>query len=144
MIAWKIPWEELGRLRSMGSLRVEHNWAASVSLFTFMHWRRKWQPLPVFLPGEFHGQRSLAGYSPWGRKELDMTEATLTHMPLIHCQPLKTRVPVFWNPDSLIYWKKIRRAIVGPNSLKATISWGPFIILQPAWITCLHWLCQLA
>ena len=39
-------------------------------------WRRKWQPTPVFLPGEFHGQRSLVGYSPRGRKELDMTEAT--------------------------------------------------------------------
>ena len=39
-------------------------------------WRRKWQPTPVFLPGESHGQRSLAGYSPWVCKELDMTEAT--------------------------------------------------------------------
>jgi len=39
-----------------------------------MPWRREWLPTPVFLPGEFHGQRSLAGYSPWGRKELDMTE----------------------------------------------------------------------
>ena len=37
-------------------------------------WRRKWQPTPVFLPGESHGQRSLAGYSPWGRKESDPTE----------------------------------------------------------------------
>ena len=37
-------------------------------------WRRKWQPNPVFLPGEFHGQRSLVGYSPWVCKELDMTE----------------------------------------------------------------------
>ena len=37
-------------------------------------WRRKWQPTPVFLPGKSHGQRSLAGYSPWGCKELDMTE----------------------------------------------------------------------
>ena len=37
---------------------------------------RKWQPTPVFLPGKFHGQRSLAGYSPWGHKELDMTEHT--------------------------------------------------------------------
>ena len=36
-------------------------------------WRRKWQPTPVFLPGESHGQRTLAGYSPWGRKELNMT-----------------------------------------------------------------------
>ena len=39
-------------------------------------WRRKWQPTPVFLPGKSYGQRSLAGYSPWGRKELDTTEAT--------------------------------------------------------------------
>ena len=37
-------------------------------------WRRKWQPTPVFLPGESHGQRSLVGYSPWGRKESDTTE----------------------------------------------------------------------
>ena len=37
-------------------------------------WRRKWQPTPVFLPGESHGQRNLVGYSPWGRKESDMTE----------------------------------------------------------------------
>ena len=39
-------------------------------------WRRVWPPTPVSLPGESNGQRSLAGYSPWGRKELDMTEAT--------------------------------------------------------------------
>ena len=37
-------------------------------------WRRKWQPTPVFLPGKSHGQRSLAGYSPWGRKETGMTK----------------------------------------------------------------------
>ena len=54
-LAWKIPWaEEPGRLQSMGSLRVGHNWATSLLLllFTFTHWRRKWQPTPVFLPGE--------------------------------------------------------------------------------------------
>ena len=56
-LAWKIPWlEEPGRLQSMGSLRVGHNWATSLSLFTFMHWRRKWQPTPVFFPGESQGQ----------------------------------------------------------------------------------------
>ena len=37
-------------------------------------WRRKWQPTPVFLPGESHGQRSLVGYGPWGPKELDTSE----------------------------------------------------------------------
>ena len=40
-------------------------------------WRREWLPTPVFLPGEFNGQRSLANYSPWGHKESDMTEVTL-------------------------------------------------------------------
>ena len=39
-----------------------------------IHWKREWQPTPVFLPGEFHGQRSLVGYSSWGHKELDTTE----------------------------------------------------------------------
>ena len=59
-LAWKIPWtEEPGRLQSMGSLRVRHDWATSLSLFTFLHWRRKWQPTPVFLPGESQRWRSL-------------------------------------------------------------------------------------
>ena len=66
-VAWKIPWmEEPGRLQSMGSLTVGHDWATSLSLSIFMHWRRKWQPTPVFLPGESHGRRSLVGCSPWG------------------------------------------------------------------------------
>ena len=52
-LAWEIPWtEEPGRLQSMGLLRVGHDWVTSLSLFTFMHWRRKWQATPVFLPGE--------------------------------------------------------------------------------------------
>ena len=71
-LAWKIPWaEEPGRLQSMGSLRVEHDWATSLSLFTFMHWRRKWQPTPVFLPGESQGQGSLVSCRLWGRTESD-------------------------------------------------------------------------
>ena len=65
-LAWKIPRaEEPGRLQSMGSGRVGHGWATSLLLFTFMHWRRKWQPTPVFLPGESQG---------WGRTESDTTE----------------------------------------------------------------------
>ena len=76
-LAWTIPWtEEPGRLQSMGSLRVGHDWATSLSLFTFVHWRRKWQPTPVFLPGESQGQRSLVGCRLWGRTESDTTEAT--------------------------------------------------------------------
>ena len=73
-LAWKIPWtEEPGRLLSTGSLRVGHDWPTSLSLFTFMHWRRKWQSTPVFLPGESQGRWSLVGFCLWGRTESDMT-----------------------------------------------------------------------
>ena len=76
-LAWKIPWmEEPSGLQSMGSLRVGYNWATSLSLFTFLHWRRKWQPTPVFLPGESQGRRSLVGCRLWGHTESDTTEAT--------------------------------------------------------------------
>ena len=61
-LAWKIPWmEEPGRLQSVGLLRVGHNWVTLLSLFTFMHWRRKWHPTRVFLPGESQGRGSLVG-----------------------------------------------------------------------------------
>ena len=66
-LAWKFPWmEEPSGPRSMGSLGVGHDWATSLSLFTFMHWRRKWQPTPVFLLGESQGQGSLVGCRLWG------------------------------------------------------------------------------
>ena len=65
-LAWKIPWmEQPGRLQSMGLWRVGHNWATALSLFTFMHWRRKWQPTPGFLPGESQGWGSLVGCRLW-------------------------------------------------------------------------------
>ena len=76
-LAWKIPWtEEPGRLQSMRSLRVGHDCATSLTLFTFMHWRRKWQPTPVFLPGESQGRWSPVGCHLWGRTESDMTKVT--------------------------------------------------------------------
>ena len=76
-LAWKIPWtEEPGRLQSMGLLRVRHDWVTSLSLFTFLHWRRKWQPTPVFLPEESQGRGNLVGCRLWGRTESDTTEAT--------------------------------------------------------------------
>ena len=77
--AWKIPWtEEPGGLQSMGSLELDttERLHFHFSLFTFMHWRRKWQPTPVFLPGESQGWGILVGCHLWGRTELDMTEAT--------------------------------------------------------------------
>ena len=76
-LAWKIPWtEEPGRVQSMGSWRVRHDWVTSLLLFTFMHWRRKWQPTPVFLPGESQGRQSLVGCHLWDRTELDTTKVT--------------------------------------------------------------------
>ena len=77
-LAWKIPrMEELGRLQSMGSLRFGHDLATSLWLFTFMHWRRKWQPTPVFLPGESQGRGSLVGCRLWRHTEsADRTEVT--------------------------------------------------------------------
>ena len=79
-LAWKIPLtEEPSGLQSMGSQRVDHDWATALSLFTLMHWRRKWQPTPVFLPGKSHWQRSLAGYSPWGRRKVGHDLATKQH-----------------------------------------------------------------
>ena len=81
-LAWKIPWmEEPGGLQSMGSLRVGHDWATSLSLLTFIHWRRKWQPTPVFLPGESQGWGSLVGCRLWGRTESDTTESTQQQQP---------------------------------------------------------------
>ena len=76
-LAWKIPWtEEPGSLQSMGLLRVRHDSATSLSLFTFMHWRRKWQSTPVFLPGESQGWGSLVGCCIWECKESNTTEVT--------------------------------------------------------------------
>ena len=75
-LAWKIPSVEVpGRLQSMGSLRVGHDWVTSLSLFTFIHWRRKCKPTPVFLPGESQGRGRLVGCRLWGRIESDTTEA---------------------------------------------------------------------
>ena len=123
ILAWKIPWaEEPGRLQSMGVTRVGHDlvtkppprgldgkesvcsagrrpefnpWVRKIP------WRSEQLPIPVFLPREFHGQRSLAGYSPWCHKELDMTSdqhfyfhPCLRNLPLT---PQKTYIPPWHN-----------------------------------------------
>ena len=63
-----LPWWLSDKESACQSRRCGFNpWVETI------HWRRKWQPTPVFLPGEFHGQRSLAGYSPWVRKEWGTT-----------------------------------------------------------------------
>ena len=79
-LAWQTPWtEEPGGLQSMGSLGVGHYWATSLSLFTSMHWRRKWQPTPVFLPGKSQGQGSLVGCQSRTRLKW-LSSTTLPHL----------------------------------------------------------------
>ena len=76
-LAWKTPWTgEPGGLQSMGSRRVRQGRATSLSLFTFMHWRRQWQPTPGFLPGESRGRGSLVGCPLRGCTKSDTTEVT--------------------------------------------------------------------
>ena len=58
------------------------------SLVGKIPWRREWQPTAVFLPGEFHGRKSLVGYSLWSRKQLDMTERLTLYPPLSHPTPV--------------------------------------------------------
>ena len=91
-LAWKIPWmEEPGRLQSVGSLRVGHAWATSLSLFTFMHWRRKWQPTPVFLPGESQrrgepgGLLSMGSHSRTWLKRLSSSSSSSILLPILLC-----------------------------------------------------------
>ena len=83
ILAWRIPWAE-----DPGGLPRWHAKAPACqcrrpkrhrfnSWVRKIPWKKKWQPTPVFLPGESHGQRSLVGYSPWGHKESDTTESNL-------------------------------------------------------------------
>ena len=76
----------LGRCSPWGHKELDTT-SLSLSLFTFMHWRRKWQPTPVFLPGESQGQGSLVGCRLWVHTESDITEAQQQH-------PLS----LLWNP----------------------------------------------
>ena len=95
-LAWKIPWmEEPGGLQSVGSPRVRHDWVTSLSLFTFMHLRKRWQPTPVFLPGESQGRGSLMVCRLWGRQESDTTDATQQ-------QQQQQQQRVYANPKLLI------------------------------------------
>ena len=108
-LAWKILWaEKSGRLQSMGSWRVGHDWATSLWLFTFLHWRRKWQPTPVFLPGESQGRGSLVGCCLWGHTESDTTEATLQQQQQQESVEEEKKTPKFW-PEQLGRWCHLLR-----------------------------------
>ena len=71
-----LPGKSHGWRSLVGCSPVGHDWATSLSLFTFLHWRRKWQCTPVFLPGESQGRGSLVGCRLWGHTESDTTEVT--------------------------------------------------------------------
>ena len=70
-------------------------------------WRRKWQPTPVFLPGKFHGQRSLAGYSPWGHKESDMTECLTLFFFFLFLSNTSNMVYLFMTENFIIMYFKV-------------------------------------
>ena len=110
-LAWKIPWaEEPGRLQSMASLRVGHDWATSLSLFTFMHWRRKWQPTPVFMPGESQG-RSLVGCWLWvaqNRTQLKRLSSSSSSNAILHIHPSSS-------PIRLTQWVPARTLLYTPD-----------------------------
>ena len=93
LIFFRIDWFDLLAVQgTLKSVLYHHSSKASifwhsaffiVSSYKYtwlLWWSGKWQPTPVFLLQKFHGQRSLVGYSPWGRKKLDMTEQTRTHI----------------------------------------------------------------
>ena len=112
----------------MVSLRVGHDWATSLSLFTFMHWRRKWQPTPVFLPGESQGWGSLVGCHLWGRAESDTTEATQQHEGTGWCPGMPTQ----WLPsvqDAELGSSKQLDCVFWPHGfwMENPISCGPGI-----------------
>ena len=79
-------------------------------------WRRKWQPTPVFLPGKSHGQKSLTGYSPWGRKEPDTTEPPSTHILLLWSAGSRAGSQYLWFTDS-----------VAPRHVKSSATHVPCI-----------------
>ena len=100
-LAWKIPWtEETVRLQSMGSHRVRHNWATSLSLFTFMHWRRKGQPTPVFLLGESQG-RGAWWAAVYGVAQSRTRLKRLSSSSSTHSSILAWRIPWTEEPGSL-------------------------------------------
>ena len=120
-LVWKIPWtEEPGGLQSMGSRRVGRNWATSLWLFTYIHWRRKWQPTPVFLPGKSQGHGNLAGYSPWGLKRVRHNLATkglqrqqwpkaapLLSLTLSQLSPSQPRLHLMWSYPFINGWLSV-------------------------------------
>ena len=131
-LAWKIPWtEEPGRLQSMGLLRVGHDLATSLPLFPFMHWRRKWQPTPVFLPGESQRWGSLVAdvygvaqsWTQLKRLSSSSNDYPVSVISTLLCWPF---VKNNWNNNS----KHIYMAFPGSRQSLNTSYVGSFLILS--------------
>ena len=145
-LAWQMPWaEEPGGLQSMGSWRVGHNWVTSLSLFTFMHWRRKWHPTPAFLPGESQGQGSLVGCHLWGRTGPGMTERLSFHFSL-SCIGEGNGTPLqrscLENPrDEGAWWAAIYGVAQSRTRLKWLSSSSSMLVLENKVesVPCLPW-----
>ena len=106
-LAWKILWtEEPGRLESMGSWRVRHDWETSLSLFTFMHWRTKWQPTPVFLPGESQGRgawwAAISGVAQSQTRLKRLSSSSSSHF--MWCNMKYTILPVKFSCPKHLTW----------------------------------------
>ena len=97
------------------------------------HWSRKWQPTPVFLPGKFHGQRSLVGYSQWGCKELDTTEHARTHThtqsQLIYQDPQNKRTTQ--RPSTFRKSKPKSACTYEKPNIQQPVSYNP-VLVSPA------------
>ena len=135
-LAWKIPWmEDPDGLQSMGSLRVGHDWATSLWLFTFMHWRRKWQPTPMATPssvlawkipgtGEPGGLPSMGSYRV-GHDWSDLAIAAATNKSQKF--PFQGSSRVIW----VSYWK--------PSGAHGEPCW----CLGTIHVSCMHALCSV-
>ena len=148
-LAWKIPWTEgPGGLQSMGSRRIGHDWVISLSLFTFMHQRRKWQPTPVFLPGESQGQGAWWAsvhevvQSPTQLKQLSICPQAMQETPVQFlgwwrkCQP----TPVFLPGESQgqgAWWAAIYGVAQSQIWLKrlSSSSSSKAVYCHPAYLT---------
>ena len=132
ILAWKIPWmEEPGRLQSMGSLRVGHDWATSLSLFTFMHWRRKWQPHPSVLAWRIPGTGEPGGLPSMGSHRVghdwsDLAAAAASQRKITR---YPNSIPYYF---SHIFFKKWSRILSSDN----TIIWSCCLSSSAVWCFC--------
>ena len=123
-LAWKIPWTEgPGGLRSMGSRRVGHNSATSLSVFTFMQWRRKWQPTAVFLPGDWKKKKE--------RKKKKEISPRKTFLLLSVINPRDGGAwwaAVYGVAQSRTRLKQLSSSSIGYYKTLSRISWGCTVI----------------